>query len=134
MVAAVVPNIVAREAVQPTAPCAPAGGRVRRAPYAGKPHAGRRQRARPSGSSAPMSKRPELALSPTDAFIESYVCWREACDAVASAYAQWMRSPRPERRLAFAAYRAALEREDRAADAHRRTQLALTPAVERAVG
>jgi hypothetical protein len=70
------------------------------------------------------------SLSPTDDFIESYVSWREACHAVAAAYLRWTRSPRHDRRVAFAAYQAALEREDRAADAHRVAQIRLEPADE----
>ena len=47
-----------------------------------------------------------------DDFLDSYVCWREACEDVRSAYQQWMNSKRRQRGLAFAAYRAALDREE----------------------
>jgi hypothetical protein len=50
-----------------------------------------------------------------DAFVESYVDWREECRALEAAYARWERAERPGRDLAFAAYRAALDREEKAA-------------------
>lgn len=50
-----------------------------------------------------------------DALIDSHVEWREECEAVARAYERWTGSERAERRLAYAAYRAALEREEKAA-------------------
>jgi hypothetical protein len=62
-----------------------------------------------------------------DAFIETYVCWREACQEVAGAYARWTAASAGERHLAFAAYRAALEREDRAAHLHRDVQRGIAP-------
>ena len=65
-----------------------------------------------------MSQSVDVRPSSIDDFIETYVCWREACDAVAAAYAQWLRAPQAERPVAFAAYQAALEREDLAARAH----------------
>jgi hypothetical protein len=53
-----------------------------------------------------------------DEFMESYVRWREACAHVTSAYERWRSSEADEHALAFAAYRAALDREDHAADVH----------------
>ena len=53
-----------------------------------------------------------------DQFIESWVCWREACEAVHSAYASWQQCEPAQRGLAFAGYRAALDREDQAAQVH----------------
>jgi hypothetical protein len=50
-----------------------------------------------------------------DDVIERYVCWREACAGVDSAYAAWHAARRGERRLAGAAYIAALDREQHAA-------------------
>jgi hypothetical protein len=76
-----------------------------------------------------MTPSPRAPQSSIDDFIESYVCWREACDAVASAYALWLRSPAHERRVAFAAYQAALEQEDRAAHGHRNVQRRLAAEV-----
>jgi hypothetical protein len=53
-----------------------------------------------------------------DEFIESYVCWREACEDVHSAYRRWGDCQPQQRDLGFATYRAALEREERAAGVH----------------
>jgi hypothetical protein len=50
-----------------------------------------------------------------DDVIERYVYWREACAGVDSAYAAWHVARRGERRLAGAAYVAALDREQHAA-------------------
>jgi hypothetical protein len=50
-----------------------------------------------------------------DDVIERYVCWREACAGVDAAYAAWHVARRGERRLAGAAYVAALDREEHAA-------------------
>ena len=50
-----------------------------------------------------------------DACIDSYVEWREECANVESAYHIWAGSMTPDRRLAFPAYRAALDREEKAA-------------------
>jgi hypothetical protein len=50
-----------------------------------------------------------------DAFIETYVEWREECAALETAYQRWVESRRPNRDLAFSAYRAALDREEKAA-------------------
>jgi hypothetical protein len=50
-----------------------------------------------------------------DDFLESYVCWREASEALRRAYEQWRGGQGPDRALAFAGYRAALEREEHAA-------------------
>jgi hypothetical protein len=53
-----------------------------------------------------------------DVFIESYVCWREACRDVQAAYRRWQTCKPPQRVLAFAGYRAALDREEYAAHVH----------------
>ena len=53
-----------------------------------------------------------------DEFIESYVCWREACEDVRTAYRCWTNCTQSERGLGFAAYRAALEREEHASSIH----------------
>jgi len=53
-----------------------------------------------------------------DAFLESYVCWREACDELHTAYRRWTECNPTQRRLGFAAYRAALDREEHAARVH----------------
>jgi hypothetical protein len=53
-----------------------------------------------------------------DEFLESYVCWREASEDVRNAYRRWADCQPQERGLGFATYRAALEREERAASIH----------------
>jgi hypothetical protein len=53
-----------------------------------------------------------------DEFNESYVDWQEACEDVRAAYGLWTESPRHQRGLHFATYRAALEREESAASIH----------------
>jgi hypothetical protein len=50
-----------------------------------------------------------------DEFMDGWVCWREACEDVRSAYERWNGAPLPQRALAFGSYRAALEREEQAA-------------------
>jgi hypothetical protein len=50
-----------------------------------------------------------------DQLIDSWVCWREACDDVRRAYECWGHCKAPQRGVAFASYRAALDREDQAA-------------------
>jgi len=62
----------------------------------------------------PTRRRAALA----DEFVESYVCWREACEDVRSAYRRWADCQPHQRDLGFATYRAALEREERAASIH----------------
>ena len=56
--------------------------------------------------------------STVDEFMDSWVCWREACEDVRSAYDRWDKSEPPQRPLAFESYRAALEREEQAALVH----------------
>ena len=56
---------------------------------------------------------PQLRL--TDAFLEGYICWREECLAVQDAYERWAQVGTPDRGMAFAAYRAAIDREEQAA-------------------
>jgi hypothetical protein len=56
--------------------------------------------------------------SRADAFVERYVDWREECEALDSAYRWWGKSTRSESDLAFATYRAALDREEQAARAY----------------
>jgi hypothetical protein len=54
-----------------------------------------------------------------DAFLDSYVWWREACDDVWSAYWAWVECDTGEGGLRFAAYRSALDREETTAVIHR---------------
>jgi hypothetical protein len=53
-----------------------------------------------------------------DEFLESYVCWRESCEAVRAAYREWAGCASQRRRLAFESYRAALDWEELAAQIH----------------
>jgi hypothetical protein len=62
--------------------------------------------------------RPITAKRAADGFIESYVCWREACEDVGAAYGRWRSAEPAERELAFGGYRAALDREECAARIH----------------
>jgi hypothetical protein len=50
-----------------------------------------------------------------DALLERYVSWREECIAVRESYRYWAGSRCGERRLAYGAYLAALDREEQAA-------------------
>jgi hypothetical protein len=55
-----------------------------------------------------------------DDMLDDYVSWREACAAVAASYQSWKSSDRPDQKLAFSAYVAALDREEQAASAYQR--------------
>jgi hypothetical protein len=47
--------------------------------------------------------------------MESHLEWRQECEHLEGAYHRWASSKRPDRNLAFRAYRAALDREEKAA-------------------
>jgi hypothetical protein len=47
-----------------------------------------------------------------DRLMDMYVEWREACAALWEAHQRWKAVPAAERPLAFASYRAALDREE----------------------
>jgi hypothetical protein len=49
-----------------------------------------------------------------DEAIEAYVAWRTECLFVCDAYRRWARAPKADAVLAFAAYAAALDREEHA--------------------
>jgi hypothetical protein len=51
----------------------------------------------------------------TDALLEQYVSWREECEFVRLAYQRWDRAEGSDSGLAYAAYLAALDREEHAA-------------------
>jgi hypothetical protein len=51
-----------------------------------------------------------------DALIDLYVEWREECSSVELAYERWREASKDDREAAFAAYNAALDREERASD------------------
>jgi hypothetical protein len=73
---------------------------------------------RPAPAEADLRRRRtgrRLPLWLEDRFVESYRSWREACEQVRRAYALLDDSERQDRRLAFAAYDAALDREESAA-------------------
>jgi hypothetical protein len=55
-----------------------------------------------------------------DVLLERYVWWREECNAVEQTYQWWSDCDGGRRALAYAAYRAALDREERAASAYAR--------------
>jgi hypothetical protein len=59
--------------------------------------------------------RERCCLLVVDEYLDSWLCWREACEDVRGAYERWRKCSAPQRRLAFANYRAALDREDQAA-------------------
>ncbi|HEX2358871.1 MAG TPA: hypothetical protein VHH72_03540 [Solirubrobacterales bacterium] len=62
----------------------------------------------------------ELGDALADAFLESYICWREACGDVYGTYDRWRNSEPREGGLAFEVHRAALDREEHAADVYSR--------------
>jgi hypothetical protein len=64
---------------------------------------------------------PSLHVPPlvADEFVDGYICWREESAAVESAYEQWRGMKRRDRPIAFAAYQAALDREEHAAQVFR---------------
>jgi hypothetical protein len=55
----------------------------------------------------------------SEAVEDGYATWREESGAVAESYRSWNSADRNERWLAYAAYVAALDREERAATAYR---------------
>jgi hypothetical protein len=50
-----------------------------------------------------------------DRAFQHYLDWRDETSTLERAYDRWVRAPRGERAFAFAAYRAALDREEHAA-------------------
>jgi hypothetical protein len=59
-------------------------------------------------------------VAATDALVDAYVVWREECVRVHLAYRRCNQRESAERDLAFAAYSAALQREEGAANAYAR--------------
>jgi hypothetical protein len=79
--------------------------------------AGARTRgARDRGSSSAGWRRRQYV----DDMMDDYVSWRDACAAVAVSYEDWKCSDRPDERLAFSVYVAALDGEEQAATAYQR--------------
>lgn len=82
-----------------------------------------------SGTSSARSRSPAAFAwrdTAVDAFVDSYVEWREECETVRTAYDRWIQSEHSKRGLAYEAYRAALDREEKAADVHRLAASALS--------
>jgi hypothetical protein len=79
-------------------------------------------RTQSSGARRPTSR---LELQPArrfvDQFLETYVSWRERCLDVEAGYVAWRGAERSDRGAAFAAYHAALDREQSAARTHERS-------------
>lgn len=69
---------------------------------------------------AARSQRRTAADHLVDAMLDVYVCWREECLAVASAYESWAGAEWQNKALAFDAYLSALEREQVVAASYRR--------------
>jgi hypothetical protein len=63
-----------------------------------------------------------------DEALERYIDWREACRAVTAAYGHWSGGAREERPLLFAAYTAALDREELAASRYSGVISQISPA------
>lgn len=53
-----------------------------------------------------------------DALIDLYVAWREECLSVHIAYERWTKASKGDSAAAFAAYTAALDREERAGNVY----------------
>jgi hypothetical protein len=81
-------------------------------------HAGHQEgeEARDQGSASAEVRRRQYV----DELIDDYVSWREACASVAASYEKWRCSDRPDKKLAFSVYVAALDREEQAATAYER--------------
>jgi hypothetical protein len=62
--------------------------------------------------------RHRIDTSLVDRTIGAYVDWREACRSVDDAYRWWASATGPRARVAFWRYTAALDAEERAADAY----------------
>ena len=69
----------------------------------------------PRHDSAESTLGAQLEAWRADAFLEGYICWREASEAVRTSYDRWRGGQRSDRCLAFAAYTAALDQEEHAA-------------------
>jgi hypothetical protein len=54
-----------------------------------------------------------------DCAADAYTEWREECVALEDAYRRWASALEPDAELAFAAYRAGLDREERASALYR---------------
>ena len=68
-----------------------------------------------------------------NAMIDAYVDWREACAAAWDAYERWSCAGSADALFAFAAYEAALDREERAAGAYAGTVMQVAAATPAAI-
>jgi hypothetical protein len=68
-----------------------------------------------SGGADSPARIEEVSESLEDQCLERYLWWRQTCEQVRSAYQDWRRSAPVDREDAFAAYGAALDREQSAA-------------------
>ena len=73
--------------------------------------------------------RREASASLADRLIDLYVRWREECFAVQAAYERWVSAQREDRPAAFAAYSAALDREERAGEVYAELVRSVAPTV-----
>jgi hypothetical protein len=71
----------------------------------------------PVGREAPKSPS-RLRAGFVEGFVHTRVSWRSESARVRAAYARWLEAPPSDRAPAFAAYRAAVDREERAAAEH----------------
>jgi hypothetical protein len=61
----------------------------------------------------------------TDAFLDSWVAWRQSCEQVQAAYRRWCDCPPRDRPAAFRVYRSALDGEQSTARRYRERATAL---------
>ena len=61
----------------------------------------------------------QIRSAEIDRILEEYVSWREESHVAWTAYANWREAPKRERKLAYYAYVAAVDREERAAGVYR---------------
>jgi hypothetical protein len=78
-----------------------------------------RRASKPTAKPKPKAKaKRKAAARVADEFFDSYLRWREASEDLRTAYKQWGSCEPSQRIFRFEAYRAALDREERAARAH----------------
>jgi hypothetical protein len=70
--------------------------------------------------------RPRISPDVIDRLMEMYVDWRQECAWLRAAYERWLSVPIEQRDLAFAAYRAALDREEQASAVYAKHLNAIT--------
>ena len=83
-----------------------------------------------------MSRQPEkedpavsdLRPSQLGSVIDAYIDWREECVALEYAYLRWAHADAPSAEVAYAAYRACLDQEERASALYAELLCAASPA------